>query len=666
MRAIHFLAVGALIALALPVRATNPALKDAQDLGAVESTRPISVTVWLNLQDRAGLDRRIEGQQQGAPFLSDADFQASHAPRSSQVAAVSQVLQSYGLSVIGVGPSNLYVTAVGPASQVGSAFQVSVHDYALRGLTVHAAAQKPVVPASIAPFVTAVTGLGGHVMRPTLSRPVDPETGLPFPPTVTSNPDGLVFSAQCFRPPEVHKFSGTDASGSPLAATYAGNRYGADITNTSPGTIPPCGYKPSDLQKAYNLNQLYSGGWDGTGTTVAIVDAYGSKYIQNDVAAFSDYMGLPPADLTVVGTPTEPVFPSDPNSGWADETTLDVEWVHAIAPGAKIVLFVAPSAEDSDLFAAIALAETYPNVVAISNSWSTQESTTDVPSRAAADGVLAVGVVKGISIHFSSGDFGNETINLGYADVNHPASSPYATGIGGVSTALTPSGRLAFQTSWGTNLTRIVNTVASGGAPYDPPVNLGFFFGGGGGASNVYPKPSFQRALPGARRLVPDISWTADPYTGVEIVETVDSAGDQGFAAIGGTSLSCPMFSGLWAIAAQRAGGRIGQAARSIYGLPDGAIADVTPIDSPFNVAGYTTDAANGTLFYNSFELASPLQNVSSFYSAFYNGTSTRWYVITFGADTSLDVARGYDLATGLGTPNPPAFVEAYGHGRGY
>jgi len=638
---------GALAALSLPALAgDNPALKNAKDLGVVESTRPVPVTVWLKLQDRAGLELKVAAQQKGAPYLSDSEFQEAHAPRDSDVGVVSRFLQSQGMQVTGVGPHNMYVRAVGPASRVGAAFQVSVHDYALGGRTFHAAAQPPTVPATIAPLVASVGGLGGHLARPQLARPVDPETGSPFAPRpLSSSPDGLFFSAQCFRSPEVHQFSGANSGGNVISATYAGNRYGSDITS-GVGNLPPCGYQPSDLQNAYGLSQLYSAGWNGAGTTIAIVDAFGSKYIQNDAALFSALMGLPPPDLTVIGTPTEPTFdPTDPNNGWADETTLDVEWVHAIAPGAKILLFVAPSNYDSDLFAAIAAAEAYPNVVAISNSWSEWESSTDVASRAAADSVLIAGAAKGISINFSTGDAGNETVNLGYADVNYPASSPYATAIGGVSTALTSSGRLAFQTSWGNNLTRIVDSVANGGVPFDPPQNLGFVFGGGGGISNVYAKPAFQRALPGTRRMVP---------------ETVDAAGDQSIFAIGGTSLSCPMFSALWGIAAQRAGNRIGQAARSVYTLPAGAVTDVTPVDSAFDVAGFTTDAVNGTLIYNSWELASPLQNVGSFFSAFYNGTSTRWYVITFGTDTSLSATPGYDLATGVGTPNPPAFVQAF------
>src|SRR5262249_47517324 len=153
----------------------------------------------------------------------------------------------------------------------------------------------------------------------------------------------------------------------------------------------------------------------------------------------------------------------------------------------------------------------------------------------------------GESIQFSTGDYGNNASQLGglYTSTGWPGSSPYTTAIGGVSVVLDSRKHISWQTSWGTNLTEIADTSALGNPPIDPPNNEGFVFGGTGGASDVYPKPFYQFGVPGERRQTPDISWVADPYTGLEIIYTADASGGLGIEAIGGTSASCPMFSAL-------------------------------------------------------------------------------------------------------------------------
>src|SRR5262249_6283565 len=158
------------------------------------------------------------------------------------------------------------------------------------------------------------------------------------------------------------------------------------------------------------------------------------------------------------------------------------------------------------------------------------------------------------------------------------ASSPFATGVGGTSLALNPDKTIAFETGWGNNLTRIAETSALNHAPVVPPLNFGFQGGAGGGASLVFPRPDFHSgfSVPGSTRLVPDIAMLADPFTGVEIIQTID--GQLTVSTIGGTSLSTPMFSGIMAIAAQYAGHSLGQAAPLVYNLPAGAVHDVVAV----------------------------------------------------------------------------------------
>jgi subtilase family serine protease len=257
--------------------------------------------------------------------------------------------------------------------------------------------------------------------------------------------------------------------------------------------------------------------------------------------------------------------------------------------------------------------------------------------------------------------------------VDFPASSPFATGIGGTSLALNPDNSIKFQTGWGTNLTQIADISPSGGTVLDdnppvvPPLNdpalhLGFQFGAGGGESLTFAQPSFQNGfVPAGNRMVPDISWLADPFTGVEFIQTVGGAPSVG--VVGGTSLSCPMFSGLMAIAAQKAGHPLGQAARLVYGLPASAVTDIIPVISTANnVTGsidgnpVSADDLAATLFNGT----PTLFNTTTYYSALYNSPfSTRWFVITFGTDTSLTTSAGWDNVTGVGTPNGLNFINA-------
>lgn len=650
-------------------------LSRATDLGPVDGATPIEITVWMRLHDQPGLDALVAAQQAGkGSYLTMGQVRARHAPSSADVAKVEAYLRLQGFKV-SAAEDNLYVKASAAAARVQSTFQVELRQYDLYGRTFRASSRSATLPADLVPLVAAVGGLSSLGAEPQLAQvgrnadgtihtTADAE-GMPAQPLLFgAQPNGLVFSAQCFFPPTAVSFSGGGVS-----ATYQGTRYG-----TPPGTAPPnaapCGYQPSELQTAYNLTPLYQHGLDGTGMTIAIVDAYGSTTIAADAAAFSAAMGLPPPNLTVIGTPTESNFSTDAHASWATETTLDVEWVHAVAPGANIVLVVAPTNSFSNLFAGILTAASQPGVVAISNSWSGFDIgiAGDSEFYNAADGILQAIGAAGMSVNFSTGDFGDNSSRLGgiYTSTGWPASSPWATGVGGVSVALDSSRHIAWQTSWGTQLTEIADTVALGSPPLDVPNNEGFDAAGTGGFSDTYPKPSWQFGVPGNRRGTPDISWVADPFTGVEIIFTATATGQLGIEPIGGTSVACPMFSALWGIATQRAHHRLGQAAPRLYRLSGetGAITDIVNFSSPNNVTGTITDA-RGTNPLRATELAAPLNDQPQFISALYNSPhSTRWFVLTFGVDTTLPTGPGWDVATGLGTPNGWNFVQAVAGGN--
>jgi subtilase family serine protease len=265
--------------------------------------------------------------------------------------------------------------------------------------------------------------------------------------------------------------------------------------------------------------------------------------------------------------------------------------------------------------------------------------------------------ILGVSNNYSTGDSG-DYYTLGASlvyDVSFPSGSPDATAVGGTSLALTSTGNYKWESGWGTNITLI---------GYAPPFNLGFYFGGGGGTSAYgTPAPAWQQSyLNNTYRQQPDVSMDADPYTGAEVLYTGDwNPGDQQYVTvIGGTSLSCPMFSGVWALAEQKAGiGNLGNAAQYVYYSAQnfaGSINDVQPVGSGHN--------AHGTIFYNGipanysqWDLAFPYQNSPVFYESILNAYPL---TLTFGTDSSLTTGPGWDNVTGVGTPNGANFINPF------
>jgi subtilase family serine protease len=259
------------------------------------------------------------------------------------------------------------------------------------------------------------------------------------------------------------------------------------------------GYAPADMASAYGFDQIAANG-DGTGQTIAIVVAYGSSNIQNDLDTFNSQYGLAYNTVSVVYPSGQP---TNSDSGWAGETTLDVEWAHAMAPGASIVVVVSPDDSLANMLNAVTYASTNANVVSM--SWSTSEfsgQTTYDPAFS----------VPGVTFVAASGDNG--------AGAAWPASSTNVLGVGGTT--------LTYDTNSGT-----VSEVA--------------WSGSGGGVSTVETIPAYQvgqNINPG--RGVPDVSYDGDPYTGVSVYFTdPTSTNVGGWFVFGGTSAGAPQWAAL-------------------------------------------------------------------------------------------------------------------------
>jgi subtilase family serine protease len=645
----------------------------AADLGSTDPNAVIAVTVWLKLHNEAQLDQLVGQQyQKGSPnfhkWITQDNFNATFSPTAQEVKSVQNFLTAHGLSVVAVADNNFYVMVQGAIGDIEKAFHVDIHNYNWKGQRYRSNTGDPNINDGSGAHVAAISGMDdlGFVPNNVVATDGDGNAAAarPVPANITSN--GFFFESQCFRAPETHTFKSATHK-----ATYTGNRFGADINNSQLGHLPPCGYQPSELHTAYNMNSLYAKGLNGAGQTIVIVDAWGSGTIAQDAEVFSQLYGLPhitSSNFQVVkgdgifnnnGVPNRPTI-----GGWATETSLDVEWAHAMAPGAKIALVVSPNGPDSPhgqgggpLFEAVNLAVARGLGNVVSNSWSTLEGFISPAATATMEHILKQAAAKGIDVNFSTGDSGDNVLATGgFKTVDYPASSPNATGVGGTSLFLNPDNTIRVQTGWGNNLTRIADLASLGAPPVVPPLSLGFQGGAGGGSSLMFAKPAFQSALAGSTRQVPDISMVADPFTGVEIIQTLDTAsGPQvSVGVVGGTSVACPVFSGVMAVASQKAGHGLGQAAPLLYGLSSG-ITDVVDVTSPDNVTG----TIDGT-FVGAATLAAPLENTTNFVSALYNSPfSTRWFVITFGTDSSLTTGPGWDNVTGLGTPSGESFVTA-------
>jgi subtilase family serine protease len=650
---------------------------NAQILGAEDQSKQISVTLWLTQHDKANFDETVRQMyDRSSPnyhhFLTIKEYEAKFAPRTADMATVRQHLEANNLHVVAADKMNHYVTAQGRVSDIQRAIGTQVNLVKLRGQVHRVPASDIAVPGAAGKVVAGVQVSDlAYTAYAAPSRDLD--TGLPFQGVKLvsgGNPDGLFYTANCFRSPEVVTFK-TDG-GFPKAI-YKGNRYGANIGNAPPNQAP-CGYDAAELQKAYGLNAAFKKGLNGNGQTIVIVDGFGSNTIVADANEFSSLNGLPaltPSNFQIY-YPNGPATCTASNGciggNWQYETTLDVESAHAIAPGANIALLetVDNSFTSLDIGNLYAIENELGTV--ISNSFGISEIALVVfePSELVVENNLSeTAAALGISQQISTGDDGDnlvldqEAYGIDSVSPNADASSPYVTAVGGTSLFLKSDNNIKFQTGWGLNVTRIAD--ATPNPPTVPPLQIGFEEGAGGGVSTFFAKPAFQAGLPGDFRLLPDVSMLADPQTGFELIVTPDSVpGDPQYVEVfGGTSLSSPMFTAVWAIANQAAGVPLGQAASYLYSLTGSAIYDVVPLTSATNPTGVIYDPPAAQIIESANTLASPLENTTEYISAIYNSpSSTRWDVLTFGTDSSLTTAPGWDNVTGVGTPNALPLIE--------
>jgi subtilase family serine protease len=660
------LALGLIAIGALPQAASAavaPALqKHGINLGPESSSTPLSGTVWLNLHNRAQLDAIVKAMYTvGSPTYHKwltVDELKQYAPTAAEVESVKKELAAHNLTVVSGDKMNFSVKIKGQSGDFERAFQTQIGRYQYKGNLVHTTSTAPRLTGQAGSLVNTVTGFNNSLMKSASRRQINPRTGLPTAavPVKAAKASGEYTTSACFYAPSSVTLSVTgDTAGT---GTFSGLTYGANASGTGPG-VNGCGYGPSDLAKFYDLTPAFSAGISGQGQTVVIVDAYGSPTITADAATFNSIFNLPKFTTSNFAI-YEPSPFTATDAGWATETTLDVESAHSVAPGASIALVATASNYNDDLQEGILYALTNSLGNVISNSYSEAESEDDPTDLAVWNQLCELGATLGVSVDFATGDDGDLALDFGYTDVPVPADGPYATAVGGTSVTVSPVDGSIITTGWGSNVTFLTNpdgSLAFPPEPIDEPASPSAFYGGaGGGISAYYAKPFYQSALAGPGRHIPDVSAIADPFTGLTLVFTI--SGEQYLVVYGGTSLATPVFSGIWALANQYAGTPLGQAAPYVAAASAaGLIKDVVPVAGPENVTGSITLTASpeygpGTYDFTAQDLAEPFYGTIPYVSTLWDDGGGNYLVLTFGTDSSLFTAPGWDDVTGYGTPD--------------
>lgn len=329
----------------------------------------------------------------------------------------------------------------------------------------------------------------------------------------------------------------------------------------------PTGLSPQQVSQAYGFDQIAFGSGtarvigDGSGETIAIVDAYDDPKIQQDLATFDQRFGLaaPPSFTEQFAGGARP----QGNTGWSQETSLDVEWAHAMAPKANLVLVEAQSANLNALLSAVDVARNLPTVSIISMSWGSNEFS----SETSYDNhfTTPAGHI-GITFVASSGDSGAPGV--------WPSLSPNVLAVGGTTLHLGGNGSYGGETAWSDS---------------------------GGGVSQFENEPTYQQSVQShGARSARDVAYNANPSTGFSVYDSY--SGDDWFT-VGGTSAGAPQWSALIAIANQGRGsaGTLANAQADVYSLPSTDFHDITSGSNGYQ-AGQGYDLVTG--------LGSPIANL--------------------------------------------------------
>jgi subtilase family serine protease len=363
-------------------------------------------------------------------------------------------------------------------------------------------------------------------------------------------------------------------------------------------------YDPYQMRRAYGTDQLINAGWDGTGKTIVIIDAFQNPNIKTELSTFDSWYGLPTPQFTQIApyglTPFDQT--SADQVGWAVEISLDVEWSHAIAPGANIVLVLAKSDQDADIYAATKYAVDNHLGDIISQSFGENEACMDPSLLVLEHQMFAEATSQHITLFASAGDSG--------------AGQPNCAGTALVKAVSTPADDPLITAVGGTKLVAANYTTPNPGAYESESVwNEPAYGAGGGGFSVVYGEPFYQRGVVwGNQRGLPDVSYNASVDNAV--LTFLDIPGvPEGFYLVGGTSAGSPQWSAITAIADEINRWDLGFINEGLYRIAQ------TPL---YGFSFHDITVGNNS----------------------------------FGGISGFNAGPGWDAASGLGSPHNPGLVD--------
>jgi subtilase family serine protease len=615
--------------------------KASHRVGTSKASTPVDFRVYLDWRggDAAAqyaMAASTPGNKAYGKYLTPQQFNARYAPSTSTVDSVKSWLRSQGFKVGAVPGNRKYVEAVGTVGAAAKAFDTSFAQYKVDGQTLRANNRPLTIPGSL----SAVAGVVG----------LDESMALARPDKTVEPPAGFRNAHPC-----AHYWGDT------TVATYPAPH--GQVMPTNYPDYAPCGYAGAQLQGAYGMSGAIANGNDGTGVRVAIIDAYGSPTMLADANEYSSRHGLPSlnglySEHVAPGTKIRGDNSQQSPSGWSGEEALDVEAVHTMAPGAKILYVGSPNnRQDMDSAMNWIVANHAADIVTNSYGWSGEalppgyiKPFNDILIQAAAEG---------ISEFFSSGDDGDETFGSGDTSVATPdwnASSPWVTAVGGTAMGVTEGDTRSWELGW---QTRKLTLDTSGATPQWVDT-VGYLYGAGGGTSRLFAEPSYQQGVVpdslatanGLRsqpmRVVPDVAALADPTTGMLVGQTQTFPDGKYYDEyrIGGTSLASPLYAGMFALAVQRAGHPLGFANPLLYSTAGtSANHDILPKTDADPQGAIRVDYKNG--------VSAPTDTPDSY----------SYSVRTFDDEQGLTihVRQGYDDITGIGTPNGETWLSALG-----
>ncbi len=701
-----------------------PWVAHASVAGEAPAAQSVSVVVHMALQNADDLKKvAAEVSQPGSAsyghYLSAATFRSTFAPAQADVAAVQAMLAAAGMSNIVVGGAGATVSATATVAQLRTAFKVTQQMYRVGAGTMRANAEEPTIPAALAGKIVAIEGLDDttflkkplHVSATAGEAAAAPAAaGMASGAAPSAASGRLAAIAAAVTPPPV-----AANLPSPFCDTYFGDLKATLSTKPDPyAKSEPwllCGYTPQQVQAAYGFDKV---AYDGTGVTVAIIDAYASPTLMADGNRYAANHGLPPltaANFTQIiplGIYNVPAADVATAYGWWTEESLDLASVHGSAPGASIVYI---GSSDSGTSLTVALMNAIYNHQAdiITNSYGYGGESVPASDVAAEDQAFMAAAAMGITVLFSSGDDGDLSQLNGVAGGSWEATSAYVTGVGGTSLGVKTAAGAKVEYGWGTYRAYLAGTTVNSGTSITTSgltqaTVLGFtqnafafYAGAGGGLSLLEAQPDYQAGVvPDAlattldeasgntvalspHRVSPDISMVADPYTGYLYGETLTIAGDpvsdNGCTPIsgtteyceepiGGTSLSSPLMAGAFAVMnqARLAKGKalVGFVNPLLYSLKTGsaaslkgaAVNQVVPPATPVSLLrGYANDLTRVRVV--------TLNSVSALVEATPYPLQVCGLAVCEGLDDVFNVVTpGYNDVTGLGVPYLPDLVK--------